>query len=95
MTKYLIKRILHSLVSVVIVVGIVMLLIYSALDRQLIFAMDPTYKQLGNNQKEVYMLVKNCLVVVLISYIIYFHMKEYLIKCKEYEYWKRVLIHSY
>ncbi len=58
MTKYLIKRILHSLVSVVIVVGIVMLLIYSALDRQLIFAMDPTYKQLGNNQKEVYMYRK-------------------------------------
>ena len=58
MTKYLIKRILHGLVSVVIVVGIVMLLIYSALDRQLIFAMDPTYKQLGNNQKETYMYRK-------------------------------------
>ena len=58
MTKYLIKRILHGLVSVVIVVGIVMLLIYSALDRQLIFAMDPTYKQLGNNQKEAYMYRK-------------------------------------
>ncbi len=54
MTKYLIKRILHSLLSVVIVVGIVMLLIYSAMDRSLIFAMDPTFKQLGNNQKETY-----------------------------------------
>ena len=58
MTKYLIKRILHGLISVVIVVGIVMLLIYSALDRQLIFAMDPTYKQLGNNQKTAYMYRK-------------------------------------
>lgn len=54
MTKYLIKRILHGLVSVVIVVGIVMLLIYSALDRQLIFAMDSNYAKLANNQKEAY-----------------------------------------
>lgn len=58
MTKYLIRRILHGLVSVVIVVGIVMLLIYSALDRQLIFAMDPTYRQLGSNQKITYMYRK-------------------------------------
>lgn len=58
MTKYLIRRILHGLVSVVIVVGIVMLLIYSALDRQLIFATDSTYRQLGNNQKITYMYRK-------------------------------------
>ena len=54
MTKYLIKRILHGLVSVVIVVAIVMVLIYSLLDRNLIFAMDPVYKQLGNNQRTTY-----------------------------------------
>ncbi|MBP3720206.1 MAG: ABC transporter permease [Clostridia bacterium] len=54
MTKYLLRRIFHGLVSVVIVVAIVMILIYSCLDRQLVFAQDPTYTQLGNNQKTVY-----------------------------------------
>ena len=54
MGKYLVKRILHSLVSIIIVVGIVMVLIYSLLDRQLIFAQDPTYTNLGNNAKVAY-----------------------------------------
>ena len=54
MTKYLLRRFVHGLISVIIVVAIVMLLIYSCLDRQLIFAQDPTYTQLGNNQKIVY-----------------------------------------
>ena len=54
MTKYLIRRLVHGLVSVIIVVAIVMVLIYSCLDRQLIFARDPVYTQLGNNQKIVY-----------------------------------------
>ncbi len=54
MTKYLLRRLLHGFVSVIIVVVIVMLLIYSCLDRQLIFAQDPVYTQLGNNQKTVY-----------------------------------------
>ena len=54
MTKYLLRRILHALVSVVIVVAIVMILIYSCLDRQLIFAQDSVFTQLGNNQKIVY-----------------------------------------
>ena len=54
MTKYLINRILRSLVSVVIVVGIVMVMIYSALDRNLIFANDSTYTKIGSNAKEVY-----------------------------------------
>ena len=54
MTKYLLRRVLHGLVSIVIVVGIVMVLIYSLMDRQLIFAMDPVYQQQGNNQKTTY-----------------------------------------
>ena len=54
MTKYLLKRILHGLISVLIVVGIVMVLIYSCLDRNLVFAHDPTYSQLGNNAKITY-----------------------------------------
>ena len=54
MTKYLIRRILHGLVSVFIVVGIVMIMIYSLMNRDLIFAADNVYRNLGNNQKTVY-----------------------------------------
>ncbi len=54
MAQYLIKRILYSLFSIVVVVAIVMILIYSLMDRQLIFAADPTYTNLGNNAKVVY-----------------------------------------
>ena len=42
------------MVSVIIVVGIVMVLIYSLMDKQLIFAQDPTYTNLGNNAKVAY-----------------------------------------
>lgn len=54
MGKYLLKRIIHGLFSVIVVVGIVMVFIYSLLDRQLIFAQDPTYTNLGNNAKVAY-----------------------------------------
>ena len=54
MTKYLFKRLLHGLVSVVIVVGCVMTMIYSLMDRNLIFAQDTTYSHQSNNQKKVY-----------------------------------------
>ncbi len=40
MTKYLLSRLLRGLVSVVIVVTIVMLLVYTLMDRELIFAKD-------------------------------------------------------
>ena len=56
MTKYLITRILRSLCSVVIVVGVVMVMIYSALDRNLIFATDPNFSHVKSNAKEVYMM---------------------------------------
>ena len=56
MTKYLINRILRSLCSVVIVVGIVMVMIYSALDRNLIFAQDPQFSHVKSNAKAVYMM---------------------------------------
>ena len=56
MTKYLINRILRSLCSVVIVVGIVMVMIYSALDRNLIFAQDPQFSHVKSNAKTVYMM---------------------------------------
>ena len=56
MTKYLINRILRSLVSVGLVVGIVMVMIYSALDRNLIFAQDAQYTKVKENAKTVYCL---------------------------------------
>lgn len=56
MTKYLINRILRSVVSIVIVVIIVMVLIYSCLDKTLIFQSDPTYAKMKSNGKAVYML---------------------------------------
>ncbi len=54
MTKYLLKRLLRGLFSIVIVVTIVMAMIYTALDRQLIFAQDPNYSKMGNNDKISY-----------------------------------------
>ena len=52
--KYLFKRILHGIFSLVVVVAIVMLMIYSLMDRNLIFAKDTSYTHLANNAKEVY-----------------------------------------
>ena len=55
MTKYLLKRILRSACSIVIVVGIVMIMIYSALDNNLIFANDNNYMKVNGNAKTAYM----------------------------------------
>lgn len=54
MTKYLIKRILHGLISVIIVVMAVMLLVYNAIDREKIFMQDPLIQKKASNEKEVY-----------------------------------------
>ena len=54
MTKYLLRRILHGLISVVAVVAIVMLLVYTLMNREQIFREDPQYQKLGSNQKEEY-----------------------------------------
>ena len=54
MVKYLLKRLLHGLISVIIVVAVVMLLIYSLMNRDLIFAQDPQYSKKQGNQLEVY-----------------------------------------
>ncbi len=58
MIKYLLKRLLHGLISVVIVVAIVMLLVYSLMDRKLIFAADPQFAKQQANDAEVYKYVK-------------------------------------
>jgi len=54
MTKYLLGRILRGFISVVIVVAVVMLLIYTCLDRNLVFATDTIYQKQKSNNKEVY-----------------------------------------
>ncbi len=56
MTKYLLKRIVRSIFSVIIVVGIVMVLIYSCLDRNLVFSKDPNFSHVKSNAKDVYMM---------------------------------------
>lgn len=54
MAKYLWSRVLRGVFSVMVVVGVVMIMIYSALDRNLIFANDPTYTHQKNNAQQVY-----------------------------------------
>ena len=54
MTKYLFKRILHGLLSVVAVVAIVMILIFVFTDREKIFNGDPLYTKKLNNEREIY-----------------------------------------
>ena len=54
MTKYLISRILRALLSVVLVIAVVMIMIYTFLDREAIFAADPSYQKLLLNSKQVY-----------------------------------------
>ena len=54
MTKYLLKRLLHGLLSVVAVVAIVMILIYSLSNRDNVFAKDPVFSKQAGNQKITY-----------------------------------------
>ena len=54
MAKYLFKRILYGLFCLVVVVTIVMILIYSMLNRELVFAGDNNYVKQAGNQKEAY-----------------------------------------
>ena len=54
MAKYALNRVLRGVLSIIIVVTIVMVLIYSLLDRNLIFASDVKFTKITNNDKEVY-----------------------------------------
>lgn len=54
MTKYLIGRLLRGFLSAIIVVAIVMLLIYTCLNKDLIFATDGVYQKQKSNNKEIY-----------------------------------------
>lgn len=55
MGKYLVKRLIHGVISIIVVIFIVMLLVYGLMDRQLIFASDPNYTRLSGNSRTVYM----------------------------------------
>ncbi len=54
MGKYVVKRLLHGLFSVICVVLLVMVLIYSLMDRTKIFASDGSYTKQSNNAKVTY-----------------------------------------
>ncbi|MGN1004240.1 MAG: hypothetical protein ACI4O5_05320, partial [Oscillospiraceae bacterium] len=54
MAKYLIKRILYGAFSIVVVVAIVMVMVYSLMNRDLIFANDSSYTHQNNNTKITY-----------------------------------------
>lgn len=56
MTKYLLGRILRSLLSVIIVVGVIMVMVYTFLDKQSIFASDPNFTKVKLNGREEYMM---------------------------------------
>ncbi|MBE6975776.1 MAG: ABC transporter permease [Ruminococcaceae bacterium] len=58
MTKYLIGRILRALLSVVLVVAVIMIMVYSFLDKQSIFATDPNYTKTKLNGRETYKMQK-------------------------------------
>ncbi len=55
MTKYLLKRLLHGVLSIIAVVAIVMILVYTLMDREIIFASDPTFSKVKSNAKITYM----------------------------------------
>jgi oligopeptide transport system permease protein len=52
--KYVALRVLRAAFSVIIVVAVVMALIYSLMDRNLIFANDPVFSKQKSNAQEVY-----------------------------------------
>lgn len=54
MAKYLVKRILYGIFSIVAVVMCVMIMIYALLDRNLVFAGDPVFSHQNNNQRTTY-----------------------------------------
>lgn len=58
MGMYLVRRLLHGAVSIIIVVAIVMVMIYSLLDRNLVFARDSVYTHQSNNTRITYMYSK-------------------------------------
>ncbi len=56
MTKYLLNRILRSVISITIVIVVVMVMIYTCLDKTLIFQMDPNFSKKQSNGKLIYQM---------------------------------------
>jgi oligopeptide transport system permease protein len=56
MTKYLINRILRALLSVILVVAVIMIMVYSFLDKQSIFATDSVFTKQKLNARQEYMM---------------------------------------
>ena len=54
MKKYMFKRILFSIFSLLVVVACVMLLVYSLTERSVIFQQDDTWQKKNNNDRTVY-----------------------------------------
>ncbi|MCR4778261.1 MAG: ABC transporter permease [Lachnospiraceae bacterium] len=54
MKKYLFKRILFSIFSLLVVVGVVMILVYSLIERSVIFQTDDIWNKKSNNDRAVY-----------------------------------------
>lgn len=54
MGKYILKRLLHGAVSIIIVVAIVMVMIYSWLNRDLVFSTDSAYTRQSGNARLTY-----------------------------------------
>ena len=54
MTKFFLKRLLRGIGSIIVVVAIVMTLVYSLMNRKLIFANDNTYMHTSANKKTLY-----------------------------------------
>ncbi len=54
MGKYLVNRILRGVLSIIAVVALVMVLIYTLGSRELIFAQDPVYSRQASNGKQLY-----------------------------------------
>ena len=58
MFKYIMSRIIRSIFSIIVVMGVVMVLIFSLMNRKAIFQTDPNYSKLKDNQKIKYELSK-------------------------------------
>lgn len=54
MTHYLLNRLIRGILSIVLVVAIVMILVYSLVDRKNIFLQDSVYSKQQGNEREVY-----------------------------------------
>ena len=73
MKKYMLKRILFSLFSLFVVVMVVMLLIYSLIDRRVIFQTDDVWNKRSGNDRVVYEYAQ----YEKFSYLTYFNFNDY------------------